>query len=167
VNEEIDPSEGDEEESAYVLLADLGEGAAIDKGLPKNLGKSRTSRVPLDEYIPPEAQSEGYTTGSDIFGWGQLAIDVIRQNYFALTWEDGQIRFPRNFMFILERCLASDPIERPTAAILAAMTQDVAIQIMGGAESEIDWILGDYKLPEVAQRLSTSLQLSSEWFRSD
>jgi serine/threonine protein kinase len=165
VQEDLDPSQGDSSE--YILLADLGEARAIDMVVPEKVKNSRISRVELKEYVPPEVHGQGYTTKSDIFAWGQLAIDIIRQGHFALVWEDGQIRFPKRLMFILESCLANDPRGRPTAATLDAMIRDVTFELLGRPENATDWILGDYKLPKVAQRLSTSLQLSSEWFRSD
>lgn len=114
--------------------------------IAEKANNSRLSRAELKDYLPPEVHDQGYTTASDIFAWGQLAIDVIRQGHFALVWEeDGQIRFPREFMSIIESCLANDPGARPTAARLTEMTREVAFDLMGRPETDIDWILGTTK----------------------
>jgi len=166
MQEEIDPSSG-EDSPFHVLLADLGEAAAVDIMFSQEFKNSRISKAEMKNYVPPEVRGQGYVTASDIFAWGQLAIDVIRQSHSALVWEDGQIRFPKRLMATLESCLATDPKERPTAASLTAIVRELTYEIWGRPEESIEWILGSYELPKVAKELSTSLQMSSEWYRSD
>ena len=100
----------------------LGEAKAIDAVLPGRGSSSRMSRTELQEYLPPETN---YTAVSDIFSWGQLALDVIRACHTNLLWEDGQIRFPERLILRPESCLANEVSERPTAAMLCTIIRDI------------------------------------------
>ncbi|RSL92279.1 hypothetical protein CDV31_015235 [Fusarium ambrosium] len=139
---------------SYVLISDLGEGKALD---PNS----------ASEYAAPEISDGTYTASSDIFAWAQLCIEAIRVSHNRLVWEDGQVRYPKRLMIILETCLSAEPEERLSAAKLADMIQDVSLEMIREEKaSGVEWFLGSYKLPIVAKRLSTSLELSDAWFKS-
>ncbi|RSL66752.1 hypothetical protein CEP54_003552 [Fusarium duplospermum] len=139
---------------SYVLISDLGEGKALD---PDS----------ASEYAAPEISDGTYTASSDIFAWAQLCIEAIRVSHSRLGWEDGQVRYPKRLMTILETCLSNEPEKRLSAAKLADMIQDVSLEMIREEKaSGVEWFLGSYKLPIVAKRLSTSLELSDAWFKS-
>ncbi|RSL68853.1 hypothetical protein CEP53_002392 [Fusarium sp. AF-6] len=139
---------------SYVLISDLGEGKALDP-------------TSASEYAAPEISDGTYTASSDIFAWAQLFIEAIRVSHNRLGWDDGQVRYPKRLMTILETCLSAQPEERLSAAKLADMIQDVSLEMIREEKaSGVEWFLGSYKLPIVAKRLSTSLELSDAWFKS-
>jgi hypothetical protein len=159
---EDDPGTG-EQATGYVLLADLGEAAAVDATFPQKFMSSRINKDSVREYEESDSQRQDHGTASDILDWGQLAIEVIRNSHFALLWEDNQIRFPKVLMSILESCLDPDPNKRPSAKDLTRTLRNLTLEIWVADKFPVEWILGDYQLPKVAKRLSVSLQMSSEW----
>ncbi|KAM5360081.1 hypothetical protein ACJZ2D_013992 [Fusarium nematophilum] len=147
---QVERKKGSEEPEEYCLISDLGEGKVLDT-----------------DYAAPEISDGRFTASSDIFAWAQLFLEAIRVSHGRLSWEDGQVRYPKRLMTILEACLSDDPEKRISAAKLEDMIQNVSLEMIREVDaSGVEWFLGSYELPRVAKRLSTSLELSDAWFRS-
>jgi hypothetical protein len=146
-----------------VLLADLGEGEAIETTLGGAILPRIRDGVALDQYLPPEVFTRGHTTNSDIFAWAQLAVDIVRLNYSSLADDQGRVKYPEKLMTIIEDCLNDSPEERYTADELVVFLEEIGKEFVSGNPNDITWTEGSFEFSRTARRLSSSLQLPSSW----
>jgi hypothetical protein len=121
--------------------------------------------IGLEEYLAPEVLNRGHTGFSDIFAWAQLVVDVIRSSYSKLADDQGGVKFPAKLMAIVKDCLSDEPEERYTSDELVVLLEQLGEEFTSGDASDVEWTEGSFELPQVARRLSSSLQLPSSWFK--
>lgn len=118
-------------------ISDIGEGKSIDQSLQHGLGGTAQS-LGLVDYRAPEVLERGYSKASDMYAFGQLAIDMIRNNIDSLVENSGDpIRIPPKLVEILDDLVDPDPDERWPANVLGMMLDEVVDSI---DDEKSEWI---------------------------
>lgn len=147
-----------ETETTYsALLADLGQGKifAEDK-----LSATETSVKLLDQ---PEEEK------SDIRAWAQMGIDLIRLFHDKLVDGNESIQYPEKLMQILNDCVESEDEGGYSAELIRGMMDEFVDKLnpdTGMLAPSLEWTGGNFQLPKVQARLSSSLRLTSTWLDS-
>jgi serine/threonine protein kinase len=119
-------------------LSDLGEGKSIESSVNDIVKISNVQKFGISEYQAPEISAEGYGPATDMYAFGQLAVDIIRLNYGSFIENDQEtLRIPEKLADILESCLDDDPGERLEAKLIAFMLDEVEDGIKDGTA---DWV---------------------------
>lgn len=136
-------------------LSDLGEGKSIESSVNDTVKISNIQKFGMSEYQAPEIPAEGYGPATDMYAFGQLAIDIIRLNYGSFIENDQEtLRIPAKLADILESCLDDDPGERLPGKPIAFMLEEVEDGIKDGTA---DWVDSE----EILSQSSISSKLLS------
>jgi TonB family protein len=85
-------------------------------------GKSTAKNARFSLYDPPEARSGASSAAADIWGLGITTVEALTQHPPAWRNERACLpaALPAEFAEVLERCLSTNPAQRPTSTDLVA-----------------------------------------------